>query len=590
MPTVLWNAEGGSNATGITIGNSGGASGTAFNAVTLGSGATAVYDNAQARGTLAAKLATGGTAADCALEYSTPIGTQSQAWFRGYFYIPSNPATSHRLIDAYDSATTLCFAVYLLTDGRLQTANTVGGTIQTMTGTVPLNTWFRIECMAIGSATVGQVEVMRFDSADSATPTETITSAATQNTRGTFNSYRFGAAGDPLPASRTIWVDDIGVSTTGYLGPAVSVPVVGNWPALMLGLQSPVGPMPTFIPDPFSATDAVTGTDLLLDGGAFPSFSTTVNSGLVFDHVADADNFPTITHVGNAQLGFGLATDADNFPAWLQTGNGALAISLGADADPFPIWTTLGNGSLVMPRADTGRNFPTLVQTGNAALGFGWASQVIGSAPVLTMLGNGSLGISLATDADAYPIFMQAGRGALAISLNTDADPFPVQVQAGDGSLVIPHTASGKSFAIIVGTGNGDLQFFAGTPLLLTGGAFPIQLAAGNGALLYNSTTTAKPQPTLLATGSGALGLSLASSATTYPVLLQAGNGLLRLGFATVSRNQPTLVVAGDGNLQFSGPVTYTITVYTGTGEIAGTIEGLWNGTSVIPIVGLEVT
>jgi hypothetical protein len=38
---------------------------TAFDAVTLGTGATATYDNTHTRDTLAAKLATGGTAADC---------------------------------------------------------------------------------------------------------------------------------------------------------------------------------------------------------------------------------------------------------------------------------------------------------------------------------------------------------------------------------------------------------------------------------------------------------------------------------------------------------------------------------------------
>jgi hypothetical protein len=86
---------------------------------------------------------------------------------------------------------------------------------------VPLNAWFRVEIAVTGSATAGQVEVKRFDSADSVTPDETITSAATQNTRGTMNHYRFGSAGDPLPASRTMWLDNLAVTTTGgYLGPA----------------------------------------------------------------------------------------------------------------------------------------------------------------------------------------------------------------------------------------------------------------------------------------------------------------------------------------------------------------------------------
>jgi hypothetical protein len=226
---IVWTGEGGTNGTGITTGNSGGASGDAFDGVSLGSGATAVYDNAHSRGGLAAKLATGGTAADCALTYSTRLGSRTKAYFRAYFYIPSNPGTNHRLIDAFDSGSgQLCFALYLTTAGKLQSVDNGGGQIQIMTASVPLNAWFRVEMMVIGSATAGQVEVKRFDTPDGTVADETITSAATQNTRGSFNNYRFGAAGDPMPASRTIWVDDLGISTGGYLGPTFAATLIAQ--------------------------------------------------------------------------------------------------------------------------------------------------------------------------------------------------------------------------------------------------------------------------------------------------------------------------------------------------------------------------
>lgn len=235
MAQVLWSAEGGSNGTGITTGNSGGGSGDAFESVSAGAGATLTYDNTHARGTLAAKLATGGSAADCSLNYQAKIGAQTQVWYRAYVYMTANPPSNHRLFDAWDSGSgQLCFAVYLTSTGKLQSVNTGGGQIQIMTGNCPLNAWFRVEAMIIGSATVGQIEVKRFDSADSATETEKITSAANQNTRGSMNNFRFGASGDPLPASRTIWFDDLGISTTGYLGPsgpsAVTLtPATGTW-------------------------------------------------------------------------------------------------------------------------------------------------------------------------------------------------------------------------------------------------------------------------------------------------------------------------------------------------------------------------
>lgn len=238
MPTVTWSAEGGANGTGITAGNSGGASGTAFDSVSLGAGATAVYDNAQAHnGALAAKLATGGSAADCSLNWSGAIGTQTQVFYRAHLWMSANPASNHRLLDAYDSVSgQLCFAVYLTTTGKLMSVNTAGSTIQTTTNSVNLSAFSRIEVMVIGSATVGQVEIKLYNSADSSTPTETLTSAANQNTRGSMDNYRFGAAGDPLPASRTLWLDDLGISTTGYLGPTASAvtltPATATWAAV----------------------------------------------------------------------------------------------------------------------------------------------------------------------------------------------------------------------------------------------------------------------------------------------------------------------------------------------------------------------
>lgn len=238
MPTVTWSAEGGSNGTGITTGNSGGGSGTAFDLVSLGAGASAVYDNAQAHnGTLSAKLATGGSAADCSLNYAGAIGTQTQVFYRAHLWTSANPASNHRLLDAYDSVSgQLCFAVYLTTTGKLMSVNTGGSTIQTTTASVNLSSWCRIEVMVIGSATVGQVEIKLFNNPDSSTATETLTSAATQNTRGSFDNYRFGASGDPLPASRTLYLDDLGISTTGYLGPTTSTvtltPATGTWSAV----------------------------------------------------------------------------------------------------------------------------------------------------------------------------------------------------------------------------------------------------------------------------------------------------------------------------------------------------------------------
>lgn len=212
--------EGLSNGTGITSGNSGGASGDAFDLMTLGSGATATADTSKsAHGSVSMKLATGVSAADCVAEWTSKIGTQTTLFVRMYLWIPSNPGTNHRLFDLVASPN-LCGALYLTTTGKVEAVDTGGGQMTITTNSVALSQWIRVEAKYTASATVGQAEVRLYNSADSTTADEIKISAASFNTQASFNEYRFGAAGDPMPANRTIWYDDIGLSTVAFLGPA----------------------------------------------------------------------------------------------------------------------------------------------------------------------------------------------------------------------------------------------------------------------------------------------------------------------------------------------------------------------------------
>lgn len=211
--------EGIASGTGITTGNSGGASGSAFDVVTLGAGATATSDNTHsAHGVVAAKLAVGGSAADCCVEWTTKIGSQTTIFMRAYYWFGSNPATNHRLFDLVASPN-LCGAVYLTTTGKIQSVDTAGGQITITTASVALNQWIRVEAKFVGNATTGSAEIQLYNSADSAVATEVNRSASSFNTNGSFNEYRFGAAGDPLPANRTIWVDEMALSTVDFIGP-----------------------------------------------------------------------------------------------------------------------------------------------------------------------------------------------------------------------------------------------------------------------------------------------------------------------------------------------------------------------------------
>jgi len=219
--TVLLNSfEGGTSGTSVSTANSGGASGNAFDVVTIGSGDTNAYDNTQAaHGTLSCKIATGATAAAAYDRWSTSIGTVSQVWFRMYLYFTAIPTAITRVMGYATTAGTTCGIVAVNTSGKVSFFNAGGSAIITTANTIPLNSWFRVEGFLIGSATAGQMQLKTFISGmDSQTASELLTSTAVQNTTGAPGLYSFGQISNTASVG-PFWMDDIGLSTTGYLGP-----------------------------------------------------------------------------------------------------------------------------------------------------------------------------------------------------------------------------------------------------------------------------------------------------------------------------------------------------------------------------------
>lgn len=222
-PVNLTNIfEGGTNGTTVTTGNSGGTSGSAFDVVVTGTGTTLTFDNTHtAHGSLALELATGVSAQSPYVSWTTTLGTVNTLWFREYLYITANPASPFRIATFLGGASSLCGYVQVLASGKLQFVNAAGAGIFTTTNTVPLNAWFRVEGFITGSSSVGQVELKLYNSMDSLTATETQTSAATQNTNTLINTARFGI-GAAIASVGPFWMDDIGTSPAGYLGPELA--------------------------------------------------------------------------------------------------------------------------------------------------------------------------------------------------------------------------------------------------------------------------------------------------------------------------------------------------------------------------------
>lgn len=209
--------------TTITTGNSGGVSGTAFDTVTIGTGCAVTSDTAHAaHGILSGNFSSTGTSASAFVAWTTSMGTTTQIWFRGYYYFTANTGANFTLWRVLNGAT-LGAGVNLLTSGSLRFVDTNSATIFSTTATIPLNQWWRIEGFVVASATVGQVELKLFKSPDATTPDETDTSAATQNTGTQFTVYRWGIAANSINIG-PFWVDDMGLSNTGYIGPSPPLP------------------------------------------------------------------------------------------------------------------------------------------------------------------------------------------------------------------------------------------------------------------------------------------------------------------------------------------------------------------------------
>jgi hypothetical protein len=224
MALLTNSLEGGTSGTTISNANSGGASGDAFNTVSIGASATLTFDNAHAaHGGLAMKATTPGTATSSFAYWGTSLGAgQGTVWFRAYLYLTANPGVNTRAVTFWTttSAGTICASVILKTTGTVAFWNSGSSEIIVTTAAVPLNQWFRVEGFCVSSATVGQMELKLFSSMDATVPTETQTSTALQNTGASIGSTGFGPSSSV--ASITYWMDDVGVSTTGYLGPAAS--------------------------------------------------------------------------------------------------------------------------------------------------------------------------------------------------------------------------------------------------------------------------------------------------------------------------------------------------------------------------------
>lgn len=217
MPTLTNTAEGGAEDAAVTTGNSGGASGNAFDSVSIGGTGAITYDNEHARGNRAFKVV-GDTANAAYLTYTTALGTVAEAWGRLYLYLVANPGATTGIVRLRVGAAQVA-RISIDTTGHLQIRRADNNTLATMVSSIPLGQWVRVEWHCLATAVGGDLECRLYSAADSATVTEQLsdTNAALANNIDEVNLGHHNAS----PAT-TLWIDDLQVNTTGWPGPAAN--------------------------------------------------------------------------------------------------------------------------------------------------------------------------------------------------------------------------------------------------------------------------------------------------------------------------------------------------------------------------------
>lgn len=218
------NAEGGSNGTTVSTSNSGGASGTAWDSVNITATGTYIFSTTHAaHGNLAYEVAAGSTGGPTYGAWSTTFGSvNGKVYFRIYLYLTAIFASgAQEVIRLYSTFPgTPEYALAITPSSNVAAYDDAGSQIIVSTSTISLNQWFRVEGWA--DPVLGQTEFKFFASMDSVTPTETKTSTTGQLIVGPFVGISYGNhLTDPNLVA--FWYDDVGASSTGYIGPVASL-------------------------------------------------------------------------------------------------------------------------------------------------------------------------------------------------------------------------------------------------------------------------------------------------------------------------------------------------------------------------------
>lgn len=210
------SADGGTLGATVSAANSGGASGNAFDSV-VGT-PTITFDNTHSLGPFAYKVIGGASAQQ--MVWSTAQGTIAQQYGRLYLYTTGNPSGVTGIVRWLVGGAQAA-RLRLETTGALTISDAGNAAEITTTNAIALNQWIRIEWHVVFVASNATIEIKLFNNADSATPTETVTSTTAAGLGVNCDTTQLGSFNS---STWTGWMDAIEINDTGYPGPLVRPP------------------------------------------------------------------------------------------------------------------------------------------------------------------------------------------------------------------------------------------------------------------------------------------------------------------------------------------------------------------------------
>lgn len=216
--------EGGTNGTTLSTANTGGASGNAFDAVTItGTGATATFSTTSPyKGSLCGAIASGTSTSGikALVRYSPAGGIGTSAQFRAYINLTGLPSSSSQVLQIANS-TGVIADVFINATGTIG-VQASGTTIGTTTTALVANTWYRLEAWLTPGATTTTGALHVGIATGDAALTETVDSTTCNlSTTQAVTQFSLGALSGNFN-SATLSIDDLALgNSAAFIGASV---------------------------------------------------------------------------------------------------------------------------------------------------------------------------------------------------------------------------------------------------------------------------------------------------------------------------------------------------------------------------------